>query len=324
MHRHLIVAVAATSLWAMACARTQAQQPLFDEITHEFGSWPRGTTLTHQFKLTNTTKSPLHVSGLRTSCVCSTAQIGKSELQPGESTFVTATIDTKKYAGTRTFTVYVNFDRPFADEARLVASATSREDVTVEPGELLFGRIKKGTPAKATLTVKSYNTGFQVTGVDNDNGYILPTLTPIQGGGQGYQLEVKLRDDVPVGAWHAELWLKTNDAATPKIRVPLVVEIEGTLTATPNDVALGQIKAGSKTERKVVIRSASPFKVTKIEGTDDDLQVSGGDEEEKTVQVLKVVYNANGKASDLKRQIKVTTSLAGESVEFTLQGSVAQ
>lgn len=325
MFRHLRIATAVLSLWAMASATSWGQQPLFDEITHDFGSAPRGTTLSHQFKLTNTTKNPLHVSGLRTSCICSSAQIGKNDLQPGESTFVTATIDTKKYSGTRTFTIYVNFDRPFVDEARLVASATSREDVQLEPGELQFGHIKKGTPAKASLTVRAYNAGFQVTGVDNDNGYILPTVTTVQtGAGQAYQLDVKLREDVPVGAWHAELWLKTNDATTPRIRVPLVVEIEGTLTATPSEVALGQVKAGNKVERKVVIRSTTPFKVTKIEGTDEDVQVSGGNEEEKNVQVLKVTCNANAKASDLKRTIKVNTSLAGESVEFTLQGTVTQ
>jgi len=135
---------------------------------------------------------------------------------------------------------------------------------------------------------------------------------------------VKLREDVPVGAWHAELWLKTNDATTPRIRIPLVVEVEGTLTATPSEVALGQVKAGNKVERKVVIRSATPFKVTKIEGADEELQVTGGDEEEKNVQVLKVTYLANAKTTDLKRTIKVTTSLGGESVEFTLQGNIAQ
>jgi hypothetical protein len=168
------------------------------------------------------------------------------------------------------------------------------------------------------------NAGFEIIGVENDNGYLLPTITPMQRGlGRAFQLEVKLREDVPVGAWHAELWLKTNDANTPKIRVPIIVEIEGTLTATPGEVAFGQIRAGSKTERKVVIRSTTPFKVVKIEGGDEEVQVTGGDEEEKTVQVLKVTF-APGTTGDWNRKIKVATSLANETVEFSLQASVGK
>jgi hypothetical protein len=126
-----------------------------------------------------------------------------------------------------------------------------------------------------------------------------------------------------VGAWHADVWLRTNDAATPRIRIPLTVEIEGTVTVTPGDVALGRVKAGGHAERKVVIRGAVPFKIRQIEGVDDHLHVTGGSDEAKPFHILRVDFQAGPDAGELSRQIRVVTDLPEDGVaEFRVQALV--
>ena len=115
------------------------------------------------------------------------------------------------------------------------------------------------------------------------------------------------------------IWLKTTDPSAPRIRVPLVFEIESTLTATPGDVQLGQVRAGTQAERKVVIRGASPFKITKLEGEDEQFKVTGVSDEAKPVHVLKVTFTANADHGEIRRKFRIQTDLPdGETLEGTI------
>lgn len=326
MTRHLWAIVVVVGCSTSVLAQGRAGSALFDEASRDLGSVPRGTTLIHQFKLNNPTNAPLHVSSLRTSCGCATAVVAKDEIQPGESTVVLVTIDTRKYSGPRNFTIYVLIDRPFMDEVRLALQAFSRDDVMLTPGQLAFGRVKRGTTPKVTVSIEYHGTAnWKITDIENENGYLQPQLDEISRltGHVVYQLAVKLRDDLPVGAWHADIWLKTNDPATPRIRIPLIVEVESNLTVTPAEVPMGTVKAGSQAERKVVIRGTAPFKITGIEGVNNRFQVSGKSDEAKAVHVLKITFTAGPEPQECVQHFKVQTNLPQESdVEFVVQAQV--
>ena len=328
MRRQLlaIVAVVGGSAWLLAQGAPGGT--LFEESSRDLGSVPRGTTLTHQFKLNNPTNAPLHVANLRTSCGCATAAIGKEEIQPGESTIILVTIDTRKYSGPRKFTIHVLIDRPFVEEVRLMLDAISRDDVMLTPGQLAFGRVKRGTAPKSAVSIEYQGAAnWKITDIENENGYLLPQVEEVSRltGHVVYQLSVKLRDDLPVGAWHADVWLKTNDPSTPRIRVPLVVEVESNLTVTPAEVVMGTVKAGSQAERKVVIRGTSPFKITGIEGENQLFQVSGRSDEAKSVHVLKITLAAGQVPQECIQRFKVQTNLPLENeVEFAVQAQVVQ
>src|SRR5215472_12790895 len=85
---------------------------LFSELSKDFGSVPRGPTLSHPFRVVNNTKGPVNLSGVRVSCnVCSSATIaGKSSLNPGEETSVVVKMDTTRFTGVKSITVFVTFD----------------------------------------------------------------------------------------------------------------------------------------------------------------------------------------------------------------------
>ena len=338
MRRHLVLLPFA--LWLLpfqltpaiadAAAQPVAQsvaQSVFEESSKDFGSVPRGTTLTHNFTLNNPTKTVLRVAGVRTSCTtCMSAAVGQVEVPPGESTVLAVTVDTRKFSGARTFTCHVQFDKPTFMEAQVLILANSRDDITLTPGQLAFGKVKKGSGPSAAVSIEHHGTaGWQITGVQNENGFLLAQLKETSRAGKHviYQLSVKLREDIPVGVWHADVWLKTNDAATPRIRVPLSVEVEGLLTATPAEVVLGRVKPGGKVERKVVIRSAVPFKVTKVAGTDDHFVIRPDNDETKTVHVLSVSFAAGAEPGELARRIEVETDLPEENrVEFIVRAQV--
>ncbi|MCS6976858.1 MAG: DUF1573 domain-containing protein [Gemmatales bacterium] len=324
MLRHLLV-VSSVALSLGAFPAGLFAQQLLDSVSKDFGSVPRGTLLTHQFKLANSSNQPLHVASIRTSCTCISANLAKHDLAPGESTVLVVSVDTSKFLGSKTFTVYLTVERPFLRELQVVVSASSREDVTLTPGQLNFGRIRHGSSAKASVVVEYYGpSSWQIVGVENDNGYLLPEVRKLERGSGpvAYQLEVRLRDDIPVGCWHSDIFLKTNDPNMPRIRVPLLVEVEGNLTATPATVVFGTCKVGSSGEKRVAIRGKEAFKIVRIEGTDEVLQVAPRPDEAKTVHVLQLTLKpASG--GEINRRVRVVTDLGkGETVDFTVQAVV--
>lgn len=298
----------------------------FEETSKDFGSVPYGKRLTHRFKLTNAYDRPLHVASIRTSCgVCTKAAVEKVDIASGESTYVVVNVDTRNYVGHRTFTVFITFDRPYLEEHQLTVQAYSRSDIVMEPGQLNFGRHRMGAVPPLSLQVEHRGgTGWQITGVVNDNGYILPKLESYTDsyGQPAYRVTVRLREDTPPGSWHSEIWLATNDPVAPRLHVPMSVEITGALAVTPSILQLGQIGMESQVEKKIVIRGVQPFKILKVEGTDAETKVILPGSEAKTVHVLKVQHSAGKSATEINKKLRIVTDLPKEnSVEVLLRGN---
>src|SRR5262249_31405929 len=145
-----------------------------------------------------------------------------------------------------------------------------------------------------------------------------PTVKEIKrpGGDTAYEIYAKLRKDTPAGKWYTDLWLTTNNPSMPRLRVPVTVEVESPLTLNPSTVALGQVKAGTESDRKVIIRGLRPFRITGITGTDNELQVRTTSNESKAVHVLTVTLSPR-EAGKLERDIRVQTDLSNSTdIEF--------
>ena len=65
---------------------------MFTELSKDFGSVPRGPTLTHPFRLVNNTGRAVRIVGVRVSCGCVSARALQQTLAPGQETAVLATM----------------------------------------------------------------------------------------------------------------------------------------------------------------------------------------------------------------------------------------
>src|SRR3954466_2039174 len=97
MLRYCLVLSAA--LLAAGSASASWADKMFDELSKDFGSVPRGPTLTHYFRVVNNTKEPVAISSVRVSCGCTSATALKSYLKPGEETHILAQMDTNRFTG---------------------------------------------------------------------------------------------------------------------------------------------------------------------------------------------------------------------------------
>ncbi|HEV3119409.1 MAG TPA: DUF1573 domain-containing protein [Gemmataceae bacterium] len=324
MLRNTLILLAGLWLAAPASAGSWADA-MFDDLSKDFGSVPRGPAVAHPFRLTNNTGQQLHIRGVRVSCGCTTASAEETDIAPGKSTVVNASMDTRRFIGHKAVTVYVTFDQPQWAEVRLLVQADGRDDINVSPEAFALGQARRGSKPRGSINVTFYgNTDAQITGVERESNYILAAVreTRRDGGEVSYEVIASIRNDCPVGKWYSDLWLKTNNPSMPRVRLPLTVEIQSPLTVSGGTVALGSVKAGTKAEKKIIVRGATPFKITKVQGTDDQLTVKDNTDGSKEVHVLTVTFRPT-KLGDLDRKLKVITDLKDEGeVEFETTAKV--
>lgn len=324
MFRYILVIV--IGFWsASAVSAASWSEALFEELGRDFGSVPRGPTLNHPFRLTNQTGQSVHIANVRVSCGCVSASALKDDLAPGQSTAIVANMDTMRFYGTRTVTIYVQFDRPQWEEVRLWVRANSRDDVSLTPDALAFGQIRHGANPTSTINVSLLgNSQWQILEAHGESNYVQTAAKEIrrEDSQVTYQLSARLRPDTPVGKWFSDVWLKTNNPSMPRVRVPLTVEIEPALSINPSSVILGPVKAGGESERKIIVRGSEPFRITKIEGTDDSWSVQESSPESKPVHVLTVKLRGKN-PGELSKTLRVLTDLKQEGdVEFQATAQV--
>lgn len=298
---------------------------LFDELSRDFGSVPHGQVVNHPFRIVNNTKETVRIGEVRVSCGCVSARAIQRVLAPGQETVIYAQMDTSRFYNTKSVTIYVPFDQPRYDEVRLWVQANSRSDVSFNPESLSFGKIKRGNEADSKMQITFYGDGqTKILDAKSDSNYIKAGFKEIsRGAGEVvYEITAKLRGDTPAGKWFTDIWLTTNNNSMTRLRVPLTVEIEAALSASPTTVNLGKVKAGTETERKVVLRGVTAFRITGISGADNQLSIRDTSSDAKTVHVLTVTLHPN-QAGELSRTLRVRTDLkSGGEIEINAQAQV--
>jgi hypothetical protein len=298
----------------------------FEELTRDFGSVPRGQVVSHPFRVVNNTKEVVRITDVHPSCGrCSSARALQTTLQPGQETAIIATMDTNQFIGMKHITVFVTFDKPRNEQVRLWIQANSREDIVFSPDNIAFGAVKRGAEPESKITITFLGgADTKITEIKSDSNYVPTSMKEVKRTATeiSYEITAKVRKDTPAGKWYTDVWLKTNNAAVPKLRVPVTVEVEAPLSVSPNSVTLGQVKAGTESDRKVIIRGVRPFSIKGIMGTDKQLQVRAASSESKTVHVLTVTLNPM-EPGDLSRRITVQTDLpTGGDIEFDARAQV--
>lgn len=232
MFRSILILTALFTFIGQSQAQAQNwAEAMFDELSHDFGCVPRGSLLTHSFRLVNNTKQPVHVANVRVSHNISTsARSLKTNLQPGEETVVVVTSDTSRFLNSKSVIIFVSFDQPQIEEARLWIYTISHENIIFSPKDgLAFGRVQTGMRHVRTMNVTFLGeTKTDVTAITSESAYVQPSIKLLQFAEAKtiYEVTVRLREDTPVGKWNSDIWVKTSNPSIPRLRVPMTVEVE--------------------------------------------------------------------------------------------------
>src|SRR5262249_29168731 len=153
-------------------------------------------------------------------------------------------------------------------------SANSRADVVFNPSQINFNNVSAGEKPEQILEIEyAGKLDFKISevvakdlplDVSCEESYRRP-------GQVGYKVKVTLKPNVPPGLFKEDIYLKTNDPASPL--VPLLVEanIQTAVSLSANSFNLGKVKFGDAVTRRVVVKGNKPFKILAVEGIGDGI-----------------------------------------------------
>jgi hypothetical protein len=287
------------------------------QLSHDFGTVPRGTLLTHKFTLTNIYAVPLQITQVRVSCGCVSCvtPVPTSPIQPRETFTLEFTMNARNFAGPKVVNIFVTVGPQFISTASLTLVANSRQDVVVnyaDQRQTTLGIVPQGQRASLAFDVEyAGNADWRVLGVAKTNApldvIVQPNPSPKPPASRSYRVVATLRDDAPSGSFKHEVLLETNDPAGP--HVPLLVEgtVQAPLEIKPDKINLGQVPVGEARSLNVVIKASRAFRVVEVIGQGDGLTVDLRPVS-SPVQIPSIKFQPT-KVGELKRVLKFRTDL---------------
>jgi hypothetical protein len=312
----------------MAQAQGWAEKMFKEGTTHDFGSVPRGAQLSHRFVITNIYAVRMEITGIRSGCSrCVTASAAKRVLEPRESTTLEVRMDARQFTGPKTVGIRVSVGPEFISSAELRVTANSRADVVFNPGSVNFGTVTRGQTPSQTVDVEYAGVlNWKVNKVvARDVPFDVSYKELYRRPGQvGYQLKVSLKPDATVGSLRHEIFLETNDPASPLVPVLVEAHVQSAVTVAPAILSLGTVKADTALIRRVVVRGTKPFRILGVEGTGDGVELDGTPSATPSV-VQTVTFKCLFKnPGDFKRELKIKTSLQDTPVTVVIEGSASR
>lgn len=287
-------------------------------ITHNFGDVPHGTLCVHKFTITNIYDVPMQITEVRKSCSCLDYVPMTKVLQPNDTAELTVTMNTAKFVGHNAQTFYVTFGPKFVSTAVVRVSATSRTDVSVNPGAVGFGTVSQGARPHQSVQVKysGRNRDWKITEVVPGSYPFDVKFTevnrggPLRGGAE-YQIDVTLHAGVAPGAISEQITLKTNDSANPLIQIGVTGTVAAPLELSPGKVRL-EAKVGESATQRVLVRAAKPFKVVGVDGAECEVTAElPANSAALPLQVVTIKFQPT-QAGTVVKQLRIRTDLPGD------------
>lgn len=318
------VAVAITALAAMASSVSAQEwaEKMFNKLDHDFATVARGADTVYKFEITNLYKQDMVLTGVRSSCGCTSPSIvhangattdnGPVVVKTHEKAYVAARFNTRTHVGQKGATLTVTFAGPYAAEVQLHVHGNIRSDIVFNPGAIEFGEVNEGEPKEQKVTVQyAGRSTWEIVDVTNDNDNFEVELLEAERTGNrvAYNLVVRLKGNLPAGYVKDQLTVVTNDSRVENQRIPLFVSghVRPEFTVTPSQLVLGEMVPGAHVTRKLVVRGKEPFRIVDVTCGEDCFGFKKDTDEARKVHFVEVTFTAGEQPGKLQTPIKIVT-----------------
>ncbi len=227
------------------------------------------TKLSFEFK--NMGTGPVTITRIKPACGCTAVDLEKTTYEPGESGVIEVIFDPKGRKGAVARNIDVYTDQKNNPNSTLVVRSYVKPIVVVEPYQVAFSPIEKGTSATRDIHVQGRFEGFKVTRVTTqdpdvfdieiiDNGTVEDGEDTLY----DYIIRVTLKEGAKPQAYRTELSVRTNDEHKSLFPVPVVGRVLGDLQLTPIRMTLGRLVVGDSFTNEIHVRSKTgkAFEIT--------------------------------------------------------------
>jgi P pilus assembly chaperone PapD len=208
--------------------RAQNIHPITPEKI-EFGRIQEGKAVDGDIRFVNAGKAPVQIQRVQASCGCTTTQIEKMRVEPGDTASIHYSVRTQGFRGTVRKSITVYFADPKEKELQFVIQGTLFSELDVTPSFIDFQGIvmdANSTVAEKVTLQNQTQKPIMMKSARASSGQL--TVTPQSGiiaPGQMLTLRVTLKPS-KAAAQDADVWIETDSATRPKITIPVFIQIE--------------------------------------------------------------------------------------------------
>lgn len=279
--REAIVAAAAHGEGMSVVPLDGSKVSVVNGETHDFGSSEKGVSGEHQFLFKNEGTRTLRIEAGGTSCaVCTVSSLPKTEIEPGETVPVTVKWNPSAPETDFRKEAYILTSDPQRPSVVLVVKGRIVESIRVNPDELTLGNIAASSSLAMDLRITCQLKGpvsligHEFTNPETAEFFSVqwePMSRPEaerSNAESGFHVSVKIKPGLPLGPIVQTLRLKTDQARTSQIDVPIrghVVSDISILTARnfdgkTNVLTLGLVKRGTVAKATLPIMIKGPHR----------------------------------------------------------------
>jgi hypothetical protein len=139
----------------------------------------------------------------------------------------------------------------------------------------------------------------------------------------GYRVKATLRADAPPGTHKWELFLKTNDPASPLVPLLVGATVQAPLSVLPDTLKLGTVRVSTDSLGRVVVRGSKPFRITAIEGLEEGVSTTV-ELPTAAAALHTVTFKCQPtKPGELRRTLRIKTDLQDTPATVTIEATVS-
>lgn len=268
--RILIVASLLVPWVALGTPRIVVDEPEF-----HFGEQANNQRIDHTFVVRNEGDSKLLITNIRSSCGCTVGNVTSREIDPGETSEITASYNLRGRRGRQRSVLTIESNDPDQRQTRLTMSGYALQEMTVRPTTVVFGQVPVGSRSQRQVELTGVSDlPFQVERVEiQGDGFDVIDQEEIAP--HHHRLSIETVPDGESGHRRATLVVHTSHPRVPVVQVPLNADWAGALSVAPAAITL---MAGSDrpVTRFIVVRPAAvtDFEITEVIVPSDSIETA--------------------------------------------------
>ena len=240
-----------------------------DQPTFDFGSRDTSEIVSHTFELKNTGTSELVITAVRPACGCTTAQLDKSVIPPGESSKLGAQLSLAGRGGGIQKPIVIESNDPANPAFQLTFKGVVGSDFEFSPSILTLRKDSPEIAASASTILKSLkNEPYEILDAKSESGKLKVRWDKFSNE-NAFQITTNLEDRFQPGQYGDKILLETSHPARKQLEIIVIIIVPAPISVAPLKIVL---EAGSRepVSRTIIIKNPDneALQVDKIEMPD--------------------------------------------------------
>jgi hypothetical protein len=211
----------------------------FAEPVHDFGKISAGEAVKYDFVFTNAGDAMLEITGVQTSCGCTTAGNWPRQLEPGKTGAIPIQFSSGSFNGQIHKTITVTCNDKTQPTVVLQIKGTIWKPIEVNPQYATLNVTTESVSNATTVVriVNNYDEPITVSDPESNSRAFAAELRTKQPGKE-FELIIKTVPPLPIGNAQGQFTLKTSAPKTPVLTITAIAIVQPVLTTTPAQIAL--------------------------------------------------------------------------------------